>query len=66
VASCLTYGHGEAELDLGSRARLTHLTVLYGCSNLRKGALRRAPEAVQSSGKPVELFWTLASTSSGR
>jgi hygromycin-B 7''-O-kinase len=40
------YGYTEAQLDLRLRARLMLLTVLYECSDLRKYALRLAPDAV--------------------
>ncbi|MDQ3472482.1 MAG: aminoglycoside phosphotransferase family protein [Acidobacteriota bacterium] len=45
-AMLLAYGYTEAQLDLNLRARLMLLTVLYECSDLRKYALRLAPEAV--------------------
>jgi len=45
-AMLLAYGYSEAQLDLNLRARLMLLTVLYECSDLRKYALRLAPEAV--------------------
>ena len=42
----LAYGYREDELDLGLRARLMLLTVLYECSDLRKYAMRLAPSAI--------------------
>ena len=41
----LAYGYTEEQLDLDLRARLMLLTILYECSDLRKYALRLAPEA---------------------
>jgi hygromycin-B 7''-O-kinase len=40
------YGYKAADLDENLRARLMLLLVLYECSNLRKYALRLAPEAI--------------------
>jgi len=45
-AFLLAYGYSESQLDVELRARLMLLTILYECSNLRKYALRLAPEAV--------------------
>ena len=45
-ALLLAYGYTDAQLDLDLRARLMLLTVLYECSDLRKYALRLAPEAI--------------------
>jgi len=45
-ALLLAYGYTQAQLNLDLRARLMLLTVLYECSNLRKYALRLAPDAV--------------------
>jgi hygromycin-B 7''-O-kinase len=58
----LAYGYSEAELDLNLRARLMLLTVLYECSDLRKYALRLAPEAVNLTLEELEAsIWTFAS-----
>jgi hygromycin-B 7''-O-kinase len=55
----LAYGYGEAELDLNLRARLMLLTVLYECSDLRKYALRLAPEAIHLTLDELEAaIWT--------
>lgn len=57
----LAYGYSEAELDLHLRARLMLLTVLYECSDLRKYALRLAPEAVNLTLDELEAaIWTFA------
>ncbi len=45
-ALLLAYGYTEAQLDPELRARLMLLTILYECSDLRKYALRLAPEAL--------------------
>ncbi|MGH1362383.1 MAG: aminoglycoside phosphotransferase family protein [Calditrichia bacterium] len=45
-AFLLAYGYEESQLDAELRAKLMLLTILYECSNLRKYALRLAPEAV--------------------
>ena len=45
-ALLLAYGYTEAQLNLHLRARLMLLTVLYECSDLRKYALRLAPQAI--------------------
>lgn len=60
-ALLLAYGYREAELDLDLRARLMLLTVLYECSDLRKYALRLAPEAVNFTLAELEsAIWTFA------
>jgi hygromycin-B 7''-O-kinase len=45
-ALLMAYGYTEAQLDSNLRARLMLLTVLYECSDLRKYALRLAPDAL--------------------
>lgn len=58
-AMLLAYGYEEAQLDLTLRARLMLLTVLYECSDLRKYALRLAPEAVHLTLDQLEAaIWT--------
>jgi hygromycin-B 7''-O-kinase len=60
-AMLLAYGYREAQLDLTLRARLMLLTVLYECSDLRKYALRLAPEAVHLTLDRLEAaIWTFA------
>jgi hygromycin-B 7''-O-kinase len=60
-ALLLAYGYEEARLDLHLRARLMLLTVLYECSDLRKYALRLAPEAIHLSLEKLEAaIWTFA------
>jgi hygromycin-B 7''-O-kinase len=60
-AFLLAYGYEEAQLDLNLRARLMLLTVLYECSDLRKYALRLAPEAVSLTlGELEAAIWTFA------
>jgi hygromycin-B 7''-O-kinase len=60
-AFLLAYGYREAQLDLSLRARLMLLTVLYECSDLRKYALRLAPEAVHLTLDELEAaIWTFA------
>lgn len=60
-AFLLAYGYREAEMDLNLRARLMLLTVLYECSNLRKYALRLAPEALHYTLEELEAaIWTFA------
>lgn len=60
-ALLLAYGYEEAQLDLNLRARLMLLTVLYECSDLRKYALRLAPEAVHLTLDELEAaIWTFA------
>lgn len=55
----LAYGYREAELDANLRARLMLLTVLYECSDLRKYALRLAPEAIHLTLDELEAaIWT--------
>jgi hygromycin-B 7''-O-kinase len=57
----LAYGYTAAELDLNLRARLMLLTVLYECSDLRKYALRLAPEAINLTLDELEAaIWTFA------
>jgi hygromycin-B 7''-O-kinase len=57
----LAYGYPEAQLDLALRARLMLLTVLYECSDLRKYALRLAPEAWHFTLDRLEAaIWTFA------
>jgi hygromycin-B 7''-O-kinase len=58
-AMLLAYGYTEAQLDLNLRARLMLLTVLYECSDLRKYALRLAPEALHLTLEQLEAaIWT--------
>ena len=60
-ALLVAYGYREAELDLNFRARLMLLTVLYECSDLRKYALRLAPDAVHLTLDELEAaIWTFA------
>lgn len=60
-AFLLAYGYKEAELDSDLRARLMLLTILYECSDLRKYALRLAPEAVHLTLDELEAaIWTFA------
>lgn len=55
----LAYGYAEAQLDLDLRARLMLLTILYECSDLRKYALRLAPEATELTLDGLErAIWT--------
>jgi hypothetical protein len=57
----LAYGYTAAELDLNLRARLMLLTVLYECSDLRKYALRLAPQAIDLTLDELEAaIWTFA------
>lgn len=57
----LAYGYAEAQLDLDLRARLMLLTILYECSDLRKYALRLAPEATELTLDGLErAIWTFA------
>jgi hygromycin-B 7''-O-kinase len=59
TALLLAYGYTEAELDVELRARLMLLTVLYECSDLRKYALRLAPEAIHLTLDELErAIWT--------
>jgi hygromycin-B 7''-O-kinase len=53
-AMLLAYGYAEAALDVNLRARLMLLTILYECSDLRKYALRLAPEAVRLTLEELE------------
>lgn len=58
----LAYGYKESELDAELRARLMLLTVLYECSDLRKYALRLAPEAVNFTLAELEkAIWKFVS-----
>ena len=60
-AFLLAYGYSETQLDLNLRARLMLLTVLYECSDLRKYAMRLAPEAVDFTLRELEAaIWTFA------
>jgi hygromycin-B 7''-O-kinase len=60
-AMLLAYGYREAELDPTLRSRLMLLTVLYECSDLRKYALRLAPEAVHLTLEQLEAaIWTFS------
>lgn len=60
-ALLLAYGYAEAQLDLALRARLMLLTVLYECSDLRKYALRLAPDAVHFTLDELEAaIWRFA------
>ncbi len=60
-AFLLAYGYAEAELDIKLRSRLMLLTVLYECSDLRKYAIRLAPEAVHLTLRQLETaIWTFA------
>ena len=55
------YGYAENELDESLRKRLMLLTVLYECSDLRRYALRLAPEAVNFSFEKLEkAIWSFA------
>jgi hygromycin-B 7''-O-kinase len=61
-AFLLAYGYAEAELNATLRSRLMLLTVLYECSNLRKYAMRLAPEAVRLTLRELETaIWTFQS-----
>ena len=58
-ALLLAYGYKESELDEELRARLMLLTVLYECSDLRKYALRLAPESLSLTLNELErAIWT--------
>ncbi|MGH6611759.1 MAG: aminoglycoside phosphotransferase family protein, partial [Burkholderiaceae bacterium] len=60
-AFLLAYGYSETRLDLNLRARLMLLTILYECSDLRKYAMRLAPEAVDFTLAELEAaIWTFA------
>ena len=55
------YGYADSELDERLRARLMLLTVLYECSDLRKYALRLAPDADRLTLAELEAaIWTFA------
>jgi len=58
-AFLLAYGYAETQLDLDLRAHLMLLTILYECSDLRKYALRLAPEATELTLDGLErAIWT--------
>jgi hygromycin-B 7''-O-kinase len=58
-ALLLAYGYTEAQLDAELRARLMLLTILYECSDLRKYALRLAPDASRLTLAELErAIWT--------
>lgn len=60
-AMLLAYGYEESQLDVNLRTRLMLLTVLYECSDLRKYALRLAPEAVSLTLTELEsAIWKFA------
>lgn len=60
-AMLLGYGYAASELDVTLRARLMLLTVLYEHSNLRKYALRLAPDAVRLTLDELErAIWRFA------
>ncbi len=60
-ALLLAYGYAETQLDLDLRARLMLLTILYECSDLRKYALRLAPEATELTLDELErALWRFA------
>ncbi|MGB8509698.1 MAG: aminoglycoside 3'-phosphotransferase/choline kinase family protein [Pyrinomonadaceae bacterium] len=60
-ALLLAYGYAEAQLDYDLRARLMLLTILYECSDLRKYALRLAPDAVRLTLDELEAaIWPFA------
>lgn len=48
------YGYADSQMDEEMRRRLMLLTVLYECSNLKKYALRLAPEAVDYTLEELE------------
>lgn len=55
------YGYRESELDENLRSRLMLLTILYECSDLKKYALRLAPEAVDFSLRELaQAIWAFA------
>lgn len=55
----LAYGYTETQLDPSLRARLMLLTILYECSDLRKYALRLAPDAIHLTLDKLEAaIWT--------
>ncbi|MEP6923462.1 MAG: aminoglycoside phosphotransferase family protein [Pyrinomonadaceae bacterium] len=55
------YGYAENDLDEAFRKRLMLLTVLYECSDLRRYAMRLAPEAVEFSFEKLEKsIWSFA------
>jgi len=58
-ALLLAYGYEATQLDADLRARLMLLTVLYECSDLRKYALRLAPESLSLTLDELErAIWT--------
>ena len=58
-ALLLAYGYTEEQLNLHLRARLMLLTILYECSDLRKYALRLAPDAIYLTLDELEkAIWT--------
>lgn len=60
-AMLLSYGYTESQLDASLRARLMLLTILYECSDLRKYALRLAPEALSFTLEELEAaIWRFA------
>jgi hypothetical protein len=60
-AMLLAYGYRESDLDLELRSRLMLLTILYECSDLRKYALRLAPDAISLTLDELErAIWTFA------
>ena len=57
----LAYRYSETQLDIQLRSRLMLLTVLYECSDLRKYALRLAPEAAHLTLDELErAIWKFA------
>jgi hygromycin-B 7''-O-kinase len=57
----LAYGYSETQLDIELRSRLMLLTVLYECSDLRKYAMRLAPEAIHLRLDELErAIWRFA------
>jgi Ser/Thr protein kinase RdoA (MazF antagonist) len=55
------YGYSESDLDETFRRRLMLMTILYECSDLRRYALRLAPEAVNFSFDKLEkAIWNFA------
>jgi hygromycin-B 7''-O-kinase len=56
-----SYGYADSQMDETLRARLMLLTVLYECSDLRKYALRLAPDAVNLTLARLErAVWAFA------
>jgi Ser/Thr protein kinase RdoA (MazF antagonist) len=55
------YGYAEKDLDESMRRRLMMLTMLYETADLRRYALRLAPEAVEFSLDELERgIWSFA------